>query len=117
MEFLANENIPLLSIRFLRKAGYKVRSILEEAPGAKDTQVLKQAYTNKLIILTFDRDYGELIYRYKINPPLGVLYFRFDPSSPEEPAKVLLKILEEDNVPLENRFTVIEKDGIRQRPL
>jgi predicted nuclease of predicted toxin-antitoxin system len=89
IQFLANENIPIGSIKLLRKSGYDVLSILEEMPGAKDSDILKIAYDENRIILTFDRDYGELIYRYKSYPPGGIVYFRFEPSDPEEPSKIL----------------------------
>ena len=62
MDFLANENFPLLSVRLLREAGHRVVSIIQEAPGGKDEDILKRAHTERLINLTFDRDYGELIY-------------------------------------------------------
>jgi predicted nuclease of predicted toxin-antitoxin system len=58
MDFLANENFPLLSVRLLREAGHRVVSIIQEAPGSKDEDILKRAHTERLIILTFDRDYG-----------------------------------------------------------
>ena len=115
MKFLANENIPLDSIILLRKTGFDVSSILQERPGSADIDVLKQAHQEKLIILTFDRDYGELIFKYHKFLPEGVVYFRFDPSFPEEPARILIKILRKSQFSLIRKFTVIELDRIRQR--
>lgn len=115
MDFLANENFPLFSIWLLRRPGHNVASVIEDISGARDHDVLKRAHEENRIILTFDRDYGELIFRYKSLTPAGVVYFRFDPSSPEEPAKILLNILEEGKVSLSGKFTVVERDRIRQR--
>ena len=56
MDFLANENFPLLGVQLLREAGHRVVSVVQEAPGSKDEDILKRAYTERLIILTFDRD-------------------------------------------------------------
>ena len=117
MNFLANENIPLDSVHLLRRAGHRVFSILEEHPGMKDVDVLKKALRNKTIILTFDRDYGELIFRYPKLVPEGLVYFRFDPATPEMPAAVLLKIIKQKDIDLINHFTVIEEDRVRQRSL
>jgi predicted nuclease of predicted toxin-antitoxin system len=117
MIFLANENFPFPSIRLLRDSSYRVISIIEEMPGVKDRDVLKKANQENLIILTFDRDYGELIYRYNLPVPYGLLYFRFDPDTPEEPAIILLNILHENHLPLISMFTTVERDRIRQRPL
>ncbi|MFA6531161.1 MAG: DUF5615 family PIN-like protein, partial [Candidatus Micrarchaeia archaeon] len=86
MNFLANENFPLDSVVMLRRSGHHVVMIAEDSPGMKDIDVLKRALKDKSIILTFDRDYGELIFRYPRLIPDGLVYFRFDPSSPEEPA-------------------------------
>lgn len=117
MDFLANENFPILSIRLLRNAGHKVASVIEDTPGAKDRQVLQRAYEESRIILTFDRDYGELIYRHKLPIPTGVVYFRFAPSTPEEPAEMLLNVLKKAEVKVVGKFTVVERGKIRQRTL
>ena len=64
--FLANENIPRPSILFLREMGYAVKSIQEDRQGVSDEEVLQIAIDEHLIMLTFDRDYGELIFRYAV---------------------------------------------------
>jgi predicted nuclease of predicted toxin-antitoxin system len=117
MDFLANENFPAVSIRLLRDAGHDVASVIEEIPGNKDRSVLNRAHEEDRIILTFDRDYGELIYRQKLFVPSGIVYFRFNPSTPEEPAETLLNVLDKGNVPILGKFTVIERGRIRQRTL
>jgi predicted nuclease of predicted toxin-antitoxin system len=117
VEFLANENFPLLSIRLLRAAGHKVISVAEELPGGKDDEVLKYAEDASLVIITFDRDYGELIYRHTLIPPAGVVYFRFPPSKGEEPGEMLLAIIEQGQIALSGKFTVVERSRIRQRRL
>ncbi|MEA3369122.1 MAG: DUF5615 family PIN-like protein [Candidatus Ratteibacteria bacterium] len=117
MDFLANENFPLFSIKLLRNAGYNVMSIIEEMPGAKDPDILKRASKENRVILTFDRDYGELIYRHKLSIPSGIIYFRFNPLTPEEPGEIILKILKQSNISILGKFTVIGRDRIRQRML
>ena len=117
MRFLANENFPLLSVRFLRQAGYDVAAITEDSPGIEDRAVLHRAVNEQRVILTFDRDYGELIYRLKLPSPTGVIYLRFRPHTPEEPAVLLLNLLQIDGLRFERQFTVVEREQIRQRPL
>ncbi len=117
MNFLANENIPLDSIYVLRRAGHHVESISEYRPGMKDVDVLKRAVKYKSIILTFDRDYGELIFKYPKLIPTGLVFFRFDPATPEEPAMILLNVVKQKGINLSNHFTVIEEDRVRQRAL
>jgi predicted nuclease of predicted toxin-antitoxin system len=117
MNFLANENFPLLSVRLLREAGHRVVSIIQEAPGSKDEDILKRAYTERLIILTFDRDYGELIYRRKDLTPAGVVYFRFGPATPSEPAEILINIMDRADLSVIDKFTIVERGRVRQRAL
>ena len=117
MKFLADENFPLKSLYRLREAGLDVKAVIEESPGIKDREVLAWAADEGRILLTFDRDYGELIYRRGLSAPTGVIYFRFIPETPEEVAEYLLKLIEISGLRLEGRFTVVERDRVRQRLL
>jgi len=68
-KFLANENFPLLSIKFLREIGHNVVSVLQEMPGAEDREVLGRARAEGRIILTFDRERGRI--RQRPLPKIG----------------------------------------------
>ncbi|MCC3519922.1 MAG: DUF5615 family PIN-like protein [Microcoleus sp. PH2017_18_LLB_O_A] len=83
----------------------------------EDADVLARATDEQRVILTFDRDYGELIYRLRLRSPKGVIYLRFRPHTPEEPASILLNLLQIEGLQFEERFTVVDRDRIRQRPL
>ena len=117
MKFLANENFPLKSVHILRNAGYDVASITEDSPGIQDEHVLRQAVREQRIILTFDRDYGELIYRRKLSAPNGVIYFRFEPKTPEETGEYLRDLLVISGITWEGNFSIIEHERMRQRSL
>lgn len=117
MRFLANENFPLPSVRLLRQADYDVTSVTEDSPGIEDAEVLARAADEQRVVLTFDRDYGELIYRLRLRSPKGLIYLRFRPHTPEEPALLLLNLLQTEELQFEGQFTVVERDHIRQRPL
>ena len=117
MQFLANENFPLVSVRNLRDFGLDIASIMEDSSGIKDTEVLARAVSENRIILTFDRDYGELIFRRFLPKPIGVIYFRYQPLTPIEPAHHLIRLLNEKDLKLTEMFTVLERNKIRQRTL
>ena len=117
MRFIADENFPLPSIRMLSEAGHDVVAVALESPGIPDANVLERAVQRKRILLTFDRDYGGLLYLRGSRPPEGIVYFRFSPSSPEEPAEYLLALLGESGPALSGMLTVAERDRVRQRPL
>jgi predicted nuclease of predicted toxin-antitoxin system len=117
MRFLANENFPGASVKKLRQAGHDVVAVIEVIPGATDRQVLEKAHDESRIILTFDRDYGELIFRQKLPVPGGVVYLRFAPVTPEESAEYILNSLTNQALLLEGKFTVVRRDRIRQQRL
>ncbi len=117
MQFLADENVPLPSVRLLREAGVDIEWVAERAPGAPDLQVLTLAGNGGRILITFDRDFGELIYHRGAPVPAGVIYLRLVPASPQEPAQLLLRLFAMPEIQLPDRFTVLERERVRQRPL
>lgn len=116
MRFLANENFPLVSVRRLRQVRHDVVSITEETPGVADDHIVARAAREDRIILTFDRDYGELIFRAG-HASAPVLYLRYDPLSPAEPADHIIQLLSISGMDLTTRFTVADRQRVRQRPL
>jgi len=117
MQFLANENMPRAAIQTLRAAGYDVVSIGEESSGITDQAVLERAHAEQRIILTFDRDYGELVFRYRLPARAGIVFFRFVPATVDEPAPQLLELVADATITLTGMFTVIDRQHLRQRPL
>ncbi|WP_375578341.1 DUF5615 family PIN-like protein [Marivirga tractuosa] len=115
MKFLANENIPFPSIKYLRNLNIDIKAIAEISPGISDEEVMKLAINDKSTIITLDSDYGELIFKYGYKPKQGVIYFRLLELEPEEVGKVLIQMIE-NNMVFNNYLTVVNKNFIRQRP-
>ena len=113
--FLANENFPLPSINYLRDNHIDVLSIQENYPGIADSEVLSLAKTLNRTIITFDSDYGELIFKYSLIEPPSVIYFRYKGTDPEYVGKILHQLILERNINFTKSFTVVESDTIRQR--
>ncbi|MBM2815599.1 MAG: hypothetical protein HW421_2361 [Ignavibacteria bacterium] len=115
MKFLANENFPEPSILILKVKGFEVFNIRENCPGIPDEEVIELAQKNEMIILTFDRDYGEIIYKYSMKNPPAVIYFRNKGQEPDFAGNTLISLMDTKHINFENKFTVIEKNNIRQR--
>jgi predicted nuclease of predicted toxin-antitoxin system len=115
MKFLANENFPFPSIAILRQASLHISTVSELYPGISDNEVITKAKVDNLIILTFDKDYGEIIYKHGIENPPAVVFFRFKGENPESAGHLLLDIVVNKKIELEKKFTVIENESIRQR--
>lgn len=117
MQFIADENFPLPSVRLLTAAGHDIVAVASNLPGISDEVVLERAVQERRILLTFDSDYGDLLYRQGLQPPEGIVYLRFIPNSLGEPAEYLLSLFEQPEISIIGLFTVAEWDHIRQRPL
>ena len=115
MMFLANENFPRPSIELLRDSGINVKSIQEEFQGISDDIVINIATELDLIILTFDSDYGELIFKHSKNNPPAVVYFRDKGYDPLFAGRLLLSLLSNPDISISRSFTVVEEKNIRQR--
>lgn len=113
--FLADENIPLLIVSRLQKDGIDIVSQSMITPGADDEQLLLTALNEERVIVTFDKDFGELIFKEK-RRSYGVILLRLHPLSSTYVFDILKKVLQ-----LEGQFAyafcVVESDRIRRRPL
>ncbi len=117
MRFLANENIPAASVQLLRQSGHDVLYAVEHFPSLDDAVILHRAHEEQRLLITFDRDYGELVFKRRLPAPAGVFFLRFDPATPTEPAEILLRLLGLPEMEWPGHFTVLTRDQIRQRRL
>ncbi len=92
-KLLANENFPLPAVRLLRAAGLDVETVLDIMPSASDEEVLAYARRVQRWIVTFDRDYGDLVFRRGMPPPPAIIYLRQEAYSPEKPAELVQAVL------------------------
>lgn len=65
MKFLADECCDAKLVKKLRDAGHNVLYVMENAPGSTDTEVLEKAFIEERVLITEDKDFGELVYRLK----------------------------------------------------
>lgn len=93
MRLLANENVPLDSVDALRNAGHDVAWIRVLAPGSSDEEVLRRAVSEKRVLVTFDKDFGELVFHRRMASPPGVILFRFALTSPGYAARAVVAAL------------------------
>ena len=116
MKFLADECCDTSLIASLRADRHDVLYILEKKPGVPDDEVLIDAYNEERILLTEDKDFGELVYRLK-KPARGIVLIRIDVKERHMKWARLKKLIEiyEDRLP--GHFAVIETQKFRFRPL
>ncbi len=115
MKLLANENFPLSSIKILKNAGHDIIGVGVDFQGVSDEEVIRLAQNENRIILTFDRDYGELIFKKGLRPDAGVIYLRWDDYKPDDPGKYLVEVFQSKEYRFDKMLTVIGEKTIRQR--
>ena len=111
---LANENFPVPALRKLRAAGVDVVAVVEAMPTAKDIEVLEFARASGRWIVTFDRDYGELVFKRGVPPPPAIVYLRQEPYPADRPADIVLALLSNPSL-AEGHMLVVSERGIRRR--
>ncbi|HMQ03625.1 MAG TPA: DUF5615 family PIN-like protein [Pyrinomonadaceae bacterium] len=114
MKILADESIESEIIRALRAAGHEVADIKEISPGIDDIEVLSRAAASEAILLTNDKDFGELIYRDRLIAS-GVILLRFGKLEIKQRIELLKTVLEEQKAKLTRSFTVVTAVGVRIR--
>lgn len=116
MRWLADENIPRSAIAYLRSCGEDTLAIAELSPNIPDEAVIQLAREHDCILLSFDRDHGDLIFGRGVAAPRAVVYLRLEPPNPEMLQALLAGIMAMGEAGLDGLFTVVSNTGIRQRP-
>jgi predicted nuclease of predicted toxin-antitoxin system len=115
LRILADENVHAGVVAGLRERGHIVESLAETAPGTADDAILARADIGSWVLLTYDRDFGDLIFNRGMPCPAGIVYSRLERPKPEVLLKRLDVLIEAGVVP--GQFIVIDSDDERSRPL
>lgn len=114
MKILADENIEREFIEALREANFDVISVIENYIGSADDEILQIAVNEQAVILTYDKDFGELVFRFSLQSH-GVILLRVHDLSLAEKAQITIQAIREHEAELENAFTVISENSVRIR--
>ena len=76
MRFLADESCDFRVVLALRAAGHDVLAVVENSPGAPDHEILESARTSGRILLTEDRDFGQMVFAGQPSSSGGVVFVR-----------------------------------------
>jgi predicted nuclease of predicted toxin-antitoxin system len=116
MQLLADENFPGDAVNALRQLGNDVAWVREDSPGISDIQVLDRAQHESRILITFDKDFGELAFRYGLPASCGIILFRISTPSPGHVSSLAVAALRQRE-DWAGHFSVIEDSRIRMTPL
>lgn len=115
MRFLLDQDVYFLTARFLKSAGHNVVLVSEIGLAtAQDEEILSKAQKEKRILITRDRDYGNLVFVQRKGS--GVIYLRILPTTVNAVHHQLNKVIENySQGGLEGAFVVVEANGYRFR--
>lgn len=115
MDFIVDESTGAAVVEYLRSVGHDVVFVAEAMPQADDLHILDRAVSERRIIVTNDKDFGELVFRSG-HRHHGVVLLRLHDESPANRVHVVKAVLEKHADRLAGRFTVATEDGVRIRP-
>jgi len=116
MRLLANENLSRSVIQDLRRRGHDVLSVKEAMRAADDAAILARAQAEHRIVVTHDKGFGELAFRYGLPADCGVVLFRLTGASSEADNRRAVEALS-SGVEFGGHFSVVTDDRIRTRRL
>lgn len=116
MKFLLDECCSAQLVKKLRKSGHDILFVTEKFPGATDRQVLQTAYSENRILITEDKDFGELIFRLK-KQVVGIILLRFTTEEREQMWPNLRELLALKQSELKGKFVVVDAEKYRIRSL
>lgn len=116
MRLLADENIPGGAVDALRAAGHDVIWLRTAAPALPDHEAVAWAARDERVILTFDKDFGELAVRHRLPDKSGVVLFRLPMTAVRSIGHTIAQRLKERD-DWAGHFSVVEAGRIRMRPL
>jgi len=112
MNFVADESCARPVIQALREAGHDVVAIAEIAKGATDDQVLERALKEKRVLITEDRDFGELVYA-RGRSSSGVILVRFPSRARRAKSATVIEAVSKLGSRLGDAFTVVQPGRLR----
>lgn len=116
MRLLADECCDAALVTALRKEGHDTIYVAESAAGSTDRDVLALALRQRRILLTEDKDFGDLVVRMGM-PAHGLILLRLKTPSANEKAAKLLSGPRKVGAESAGHYTIVQQDRVRSRPL
>lgn len=114
MQYLADESVERQIVSALRRAGNEVDHIAELAPGSPDLDVLERANHQAIVLITEDKDFGELVFR-RSQPNPGVVLLRLSGLTRQRKIAIAIQVFADRAADFAGAFTVVTETGVRIR--
>jgi predicted nuclease of predicted toxin-antitoxin system len=115
-KFLANENMPGAAVEAARRAGVDITWVRELSPGISDDAVLALAQTEGRVLVTFDKDFGDMAFDQGKTATPGVILLRPRLRSPNHVAQFTVTLLTQP-IDWTGNFSVAQEGRLRVVPM
>lgn len=115
MLFLADESCDFAVVRALRAESHDVVAVAELSPQAEDAEVIELAVHESRILLTEDKDFGQLVCAHG-QATGGVLLLRFPARARGSLARAVVELVRQRGEQLIGRFVVVQPGRFRISP-
>jgi predicted nuclease of predicted toxin-antitoxin system len=115
MRLVADESVEFFIVAALRTAGHEVYFIAEEDHGIADEEVLRLAFERGEVLLTEDKDFGELVFSHD-RPHRGVVLLRMHGMRPRDKTARIVMLFSVHGHEFSNAITTVRPRAIRIRP-
>lgn len=112
LRFLADESCDFAIVRALRAEGYDVLAVSEVTQRSDDRELIEQAYREKRILLTEDKDFGWLVFVSYVESA-GVILVRFPGDARQTMVQMMQKLVHEQGEQLVGAFVVVQPGHVR----
>ncbi len=114
MQFIIDESAGSAVVEYLRQTGHDVIAVHEKIPQATDGDVLALASAENRILVTNDKDFGDLVFRSG-KPHHGILLLRLRDESAKNRVRVMRGVMDNYADRLEGNYVVATERGVRIR--
>ena len=114
MNFLVDESVDRQVVDSLREDNHFVLYVAEMEPGISDESVLNLANQREALLVTADKDFGEMVFR-QLRITCGVVLIRLAGLLPETKGEIVASLMRKYGTEIAHSFTVITPNAIRIR--
>ena len=114
LKFLVDVGVGKAVEDSLRSHGYDMKAVRDIDPSAKDCDILDSAVSEGRMVITMDKDFGELVHKSSMLHS-GVLILRMEDAKGAEKAKVVIEVVAKFETQITGKFCVYQDGRLRVR--
>lgn len=116
MKFLVDVSVGKSVEKYLQDKGYNTKAVRDIDPAMQDEKIIQIAALEKRMVVTMDKDFGELVY-HSLMDHCGVLLLRLESTTGVEKLQVIKFIIDNYSSKIQNCFCVFQNDKFRIRTI